>query len=99
MNVADKDQCVNNKNSPLKLYNEGKIHILANCVAYFGSKRITAGKKDWDKTFSVNNDVVDYSQACHPFMKEMEVADKIHCAAKSYIGCILPLLVKVLLWL
>ena len=56
-------------------------------MAYFGSKRITAGKKDWDKTFSVNNDVVDYSQACHPFMKEMEVADKIHCAAKSYIGC------------
>ena len=38
--------------------------------------RITAGKKDWDKTFSVNNDVVDYSQACHPFMKEMEVRSR-----------------------
>ena len=76
MDVSDKDQCVATVKTVAEA-NEGKIHLLVNCAAYFGSKGITAEKKDWDKTFSVN--VIGYSnmvQACYPFMKEMKGVDK-----------------------
>ena len=76
VDVSNKDQCVAMVKAVANA-NNGNVHLLVNCAVYFGSKGITAEKKDWDKTFSVN--VVGYSnmvQACHPFMKEMKGVDK-----------------------
>ena len=69
--------------------NSGQIHGLVNCVAYFGSKGITAEKEDWDKSFSVN--VVGYAnmvQACYEYMRKMP-GDKsiVHTASISGHRC------------
>ena len=76
VDVSDKDKCVATVKT-VSDANDGNVHLLINCAAYFGSKGITAEKADWDKTFSVN--VVGYSnmvQACYRYMKEMKAVDK-----------------------
>ena len=69
VDVAEKEQCVEGVKAFTEA-NGGALHFLVNCAVYFGSLGLTASKKDWDKTLSVN--VVGYSnmvQACHPYMQ------------------------------
>ena len=76
VDISDKDKCVATVKRVADA-NDGNVHLLINCAAYFGSKGNTAEKADWDKTFSVN--VVGYSnmvQACCRYMKEMKAVDK-----------------------
>lgn len=71
VDVSNKEKCVEAVRQVAEANGE-QIHCLANCAAYFGSKGLTAGKEDWDKSFSVN--VVGYAnmvQACYDYMKKM----------------------------
>ena len=66
VNVAEKEECMQAATAVAE-ENQGQLHYLVNCAAYFGCKGVTAEKRDWDETFSVN--AVGYSntvQACLP---------------------------------
>lgn len=65
--MAEKEECIQAATAVA----EGQLHYLVNCAAYFGEKGVTAEKRDWDKTFSVN--AVGYSnmvQACLPHFSQ-----------------------------
>ena len=69
VDVTSKQLCVEATRQFVQM-NDGKLHFLVNCAVYFGSKGLTAEKKDWDKSFGVN--VVGYSnmvQSCYEYMK------------------------------
>ncbi len=71
VDVSDKDRCLE-ATKELAGMNNGRIHYLVNCAVYFGSKGLSAGKSDWDKSFSIN--VVGYAnmvQACHEHMRNL----------------------------
>ena len=69
VDVSDREACL----EAVKQFSEtnnGCLHNLVNCAAYFGSKSLTASQDDWEKSFRVN--VVGYSnmaQACYEYMK------------------------------
>ena len=70
IDVSDKEKCVESVKSFVE--STSNVHFLVNGAAYFGSKGLSAEKKDWDKTLSVN--VVGYSnmvQACYPYMSKL----------------------------
>ena len=71
VDVSDKDQCIEGVKAMSEDNACNKLNYLVNSVAYFGSKGVTAERKDWDKSFSVN--AIGYAnmvQACHQYMKE-----------------------------
>lgn len=88
VDVSSKEQCMRAVKTVAEA-NSDQIHSLVNCVAYFGSKGITAEKEDWDKSFSVN--VVGYAnmvQACYEYMKKMPGEKSIvHTASISGHRC------------
>jgi 2-hydroxycyclohexanecarboxyl-CoA dehydrogenase len=88
VDVSSKEKCVEAVKTVAEA-NSGQIHGLVNCVAYFGSKGITAEKEDWDKSFSVN--VVGYAnmvQACYEYMRKMPGEKSIvHTASISGHRC------------
>ena len=70
VDVADKAQCIQAVKEVVEA-NSSRLHYLVNCAVYFGSKGLTAEKKDWDKSTSVN--MVGYAnmvQACQPHMSQ-----------------------------
>ena len=76
VDISDKDQCVAAVKEVADA-NNGLVHFLVNCAAYFSFKGITTDKEDWDKSFNVN--VIGFAnmvQACYSYMKEMKSVDK-----------------------
>ena len=88
VDISSKEQCMRAVKTVAEA-NSDQIHNLVNCVAYFGSKGITAEKQDWDKSFSVN--VVGYAnmvQACYEYMRKIPGQKSIvHTASISGHRC------------
>ena len=71
VDVCKKELCVEATRQFAEM-NNGKLHFLVNCAVVFDGKGLTAEKKDWDKSFSVN--VVGYAnmvQSCYEYMKNV----------------------------
>ena len=71
VDVSDKSACLAGTKKVAE-ENNGALHYLVNCAAYFGCKGLTAEKADWDKSFGVN--VIGYSnmvQSCYELMNKI----------------------------
>ena len=99
VDVSDKEACL----EAVKKFsesNDGCLHYLVNCAAYFGSKGLAASQDDWEKSFQVN--VVGYSnmvQSCYEYFKKTSggksVVNLASCSGELRV-CACQLLVAVL---
>lgn len=69
VDVSDKQECLEAVSAFAKQQG-GHVNYLVNNAVYFGSKGLTAEKKDWDKSFSVNvQGYANMVQSCHEYMR------------------------------
>ena len=72
VDVSNKQACLDGVQTFISNHGN-RLNYLVNCAVYFGSKGITAEKKDWDKSFDVNvSGYANMLQSCYDPMKNIK---------------------------